>query len=118
MSLAKLINRSCTISRREPSDAEDEYGNEIPGVTLIDTICELQQRQRSEPGDEDETSDSTWTLFLLPSDALGTGDVVIVAGERYEVTGEPWPARNPRTGVVEHIEATVRRVAGAMDEPA
>ena len=40
-------------------------------------------------------------------------DGVVVAGQRYEFFGQPWPVTNEQTGVTHHIEATVTRVAGA-----
>lgn len=116
MSLTMLINRPCVIAHRVPSDTTDDYGNEIPGESLTSTVCEIQQRQRSEPADQGETSDTEWVVFLLPAEDLHTGDRVIVDGESYEITGDPWRARNPRTQAESHIEATARRTAGAEDE--
>ena len=47
---------------------------------------------------------------------MNTSDTVIVDGQEYELVGEPWDARNPRTRAQSHIEATVRRTRGADDE--
>ncbi len=116
MSLAKLINRPCVITRRQDSDTDDDYGNEIPDEDLVDTVCELQQRRRDEPDDQGETSDTTWALFLLPDTLIGTADTITVDDVEYELIGAPWEARNPRTQVVTHLEATVRRTAGAPDD--
>ena len=80
--------------------------------TLVETVGELQQTQRTEPGDAGETSDTRWLLVLPAGTVVNTGDAVIVDGEVYEVVGAPWPARNPRLGVASHIEASVRRTAG------
>lgn len=113
--LAQLINRPCLIVHRLSSTTTDSYGNEIPDEDLIEAVCELQQQQRTEPGTEGETSDTKWMLFLPAGTAITTGDSVEVDGHVYEVTGEPWPARNPRTQAESHIEATVRRVAGSED---
>lgn len=82
-------------------------------------MCELQQVPRrsvsGEPAAHPDVSDSLW-LLVLPADTLiDTGDAVIVDGHRYEVSGEPWVARNPRTQAVSHIEASLRRVAAATD---
>lgn len=112
--IAQLINRPCVIIART-TDSEDEYGNETTAESLVETVCELQQTQRSEQSDRAELSETTWTLFFLPDTDVQTNDTVVVGGESYELTGDPWEARNPRTGVMSHIEATARRTAGPED---
>src|SRR5688572_27552760 len=113
--LETLINRPCQILKRLESTTEDRYGNGIPDEAVIDTVCELQQRRRDEPDDQGELSDTYWDLFLPAGTDVNTGDVLIVDGDRYELFGDPWQARNPRTRVESHIEATVRRTASAGD---
>lgn len=106
-----LINRPCVITRG--SDAPpDDFGLEDPPEPgeEVETVCELQQRNRSEPGEDGEVSSSDWVLFLRADEVLGTADTVEVDGESYEVVGEPWRARNPLTRQFSHVEATVRRV--------
>lgn len=114
--LSTLLNRPCTITRRTQSGDVDAYGDAVDGTATASTVCELQQRQRSElPGVE--VSDTTWLLILPAGTDIDTGDKVTVTdtGEAFEMVGDPWPARNPRTGVESHVEATVRRVAGDFD---
>lgn len=114
--LSTLISRPCTITRRSSSGDLDDYGNETTTEDVVETVCELQQRQRSEPGDQAEFSDTNWVLFLLPDEAIDTSDVVTVDGHVFEMVGDPWVVRNPRTGVDSHIEATVRRTGDSEDE--
>lgn len=126
MSIARLINRPCTLLLRSRAETtEDEYGNPVVGETpRIDTVCELQQERRDEAADEGETSDTRWKLFLLPNILdeddepieVDTGDAVEVDGEVYELTGEPWRVRSPFNGRDSHVQATCRRVSGAGDE--
>lgn len=71
-----------------------------------------------------------WRLGLVRSAAghIDAGDRVIVGGrldgpdgktgipvpdvgEPFEVSGEPWPARNPRTQLVEYVECKLDRSA-------
>lgn len=113
MSLTTLINRPCTITRRSESGNTDDYGNDVPDEETVETVCELQQTQRMEPGNEGELSDTHWTLFLLPGTEISGADVVTVDGESYEVVGDPWNARNPLTQLPSHIEASLRRTAGS-----
>lgn len=118
MALINLLNRPVALTiRRRPSDPElDEYGNEIPDEQLVQTVCELQQTRRSEPGGEGELSQTDWLLILPAGTLARTGDTAIVDDQEYELIGDPWIARNPRTQVISHIECTVRRTAGADDE--
>lgn len=105
--IADLLNRACTITKGVDSDG---YGLDIlDDADLIDTVCELQQRNRSEAGDAGEISLSDWVVFLPAGTDLRTADKITVDGETFEVIGEPWPARNPRTQLASHVEATVRR---------
>lgn len=110
--LANLLNTPCQIVRRLPSAETDEYGNEIPGEELVSTTCSLQQRSRDEPGGAGELSITLWNLYLPTGTALSTGDAAVVGGHVYEVVGEPWDAREGSPAVW-HVEATVRRTAGA-----
>ena len=116
MTLSALLNRSVTITRRLATGTEDDFGNLVPDEETVETTGELQQRDREEPGSMGEVSDTEWLLILRPGTALHSGDVISCDGEDYEVTGEPWQVRNPRTQALSHVEATVRRTAGADDE--
>lgn len=111
MSIAGLLTLDCTITHRTASTA-DAYGDETSTTATVTTVCELQQRQRSETTDPGTIADSTWLLILPAGTTIGPGDSVTISGDAYEVHGEPWQARNPRTAVASHIEATVRKVEG------
>lgn len=115
--LSTLLNRPCTITRRSFGDEVDERGDYIATESAVETVCELQQKQRSEPEDQGELSDTTWLLILPAGTAIDTGDAVTMTdtGEEFEMVGDPWPARNPRTRAESHVEATVRRTAGDLD---
>lgn len=110
MTIAKLLNLPCTITHRQEGDQHDTYGNDLDDETTTTTVCELQQRQRAET--PNDIAGTTWALYLPAGTAIDAGDTVEIDGESYEVFGEPWPARNPVTQVVSHIEATARRTAG------
>lgn len=118
MTLAALLNRSLTIVRRSASGDTDDFGNDIPTETLVQAVGELQQRQRAEPGAEGELSDTQWALFLPAGTDITTGDAIVCDGEIYELIGDPWQARNPRTQQQSHIECTLRRTTSAGDEGA
>lgn len=109
MSIADLLTRTVTIVRRSDSGNTDDYGNAIPAETTTDTVGELQQQQRNEPGDQGETSDTRWALFLPAGTEIGTSDTVTVDGQAFEMVGDPWTVRDPETGSDSHLECTVRR---------
>ena len=114
MLVSRLITRPCSITRRVDSGEVNDYGDPVMTETTVETTCELQKQVRrasEEPAGHGEFSDTLWDLFLLPGTEVGTGDVVTVDGVAYEMVGEPWPVRHPRTGAQTHIEAGVRRTA-------
>lgn len=117
MPLSTLLNLPCTITRRSASGVNDDYGNEIPSETTLDTVCDVQQRQHadSEPGAQGELSDTRWLLVLPAGTDIRTGDKVEIDGHSYEMLGDPWEVRSPWTRQNHHVEATLRRTAGTED---
>lgn len=115
MTLSSLLNRPLTLVSRSDEGATDLYGNPAPTETQTAVLGELQQVRRTEPDDSGELSDTTWLLVLPAGTSVNTGDAVICDGEVYEVIGDPWNARNPRTEVISHVEATLRRTGTAWD---
>jgi hypothetical protein len=110
--LAQLINRECLLLRRVPGST-DELGNVIQTDDAVETVVELQQRRTDEH--DNTVSDTDWVAFFLPTEDVRSGDAVLVDGFKYEVVGDPWEARNPRTQAASHIEAGLRRTAGSED---
>lgn len=113
--LAQLLNTPCTLILRSASGSTDELGNEIPSETPVDTVCELQQKMRSEGGDEGEVSETDWLIILPAGTQVRTGDAALVGEYEYEMIGDPWHVRNPRIELESHVEITARRVAGSED---
>lgn len=113
MTLTALLNRPMTIVRRSAGATADEFGNIIDVEVAEDVFGELQQQQRSEPVAEGELSDTRWILFLPAGTELGTGDAIVCDGHIYELVGNPWDVRNPRTQDESHVEATLRRTSTA-----
>lgn len=116
MSLSQLLNRTCWIVQRSDDGDTDELGNEKPSEAELESVCEIQQNRRDEDESQGELSASDWLGVFPAGTALDTGDAVIVDGlGRFELIGAPWQVRNPRTQTESHVEATLRRVAGAED---
>lgn len=115
MSLAQLLNTPCTLLLRSPS-GEDDYGSETSTVEEVETVCEVQQQRRTEEDDQGELSDTGWLGIFPAGTDLRTGDGVRVEDlGTFELVGDPWPARNPRTQAESHLEATLRKTAGGED---
>ena len=117
--LSQLINRPCVIHRRLDTGTTDDYGNLIPDTLDVAAVCELQLRTSrgdNEPDRLGELSDTDWVAYFLPGTVINTGDTLEVDGQRYEMVGEPWHARNPRTQQASHIEAFLRRTASTGDD--
>lgn len=121
MSLAQMLNRPCTITHRSSGSEKDRYGDEMQSESDVDTVCELQQSRRSlsgrtsEPEENGDMSDTDWTGIFLPGTVIGSADTVMCGGDTFEVVGQPWEARNPRTGAFNHVEVPLRRTAGSEE---
>lgn len=113
MTLTRLINRPCTLLLRDNSDDVDDFSEEEAEPTEVETVCEIQQRNRQERGDQAELSDTTWNVFLPLGTEIDSGDAIRVddLGE-FELIGAPESKRNPLTQLESHVEATARRTAG------
>lgn len=109
-----LLTRPVTIVTRADSGT-DELGNVTFTDTETVTVGELQQRRRSETPDGG-LAETSWTLFLPAGTAIGANDRVQVDGDTFEVDGDPWPVRNPRSGADSHVEATLRRASAPGDQ--
>lgn len=112
MSLLELMSVPCELLSRYPDPGQtDPYGNPVQTETRTPSLCEIQQVSATEDhGDAVESN--TWRLFLPPDVPVRGWDAIELSGTgwRYEIEGDGWEVRNPRTGLVTHIEATVRRV--------
>lgn len=122
MDPTRLMTRTATITHVEPDpDNPDDYGNPGEEVTTTTAACELQQVVRTEDTVDTARQTEDWALFLAPTGEdeggylveteLEGSDRVEIDDQAYEVIGPPWQVRNPRTAVVTHIEARVRRVS-------
>lgn len=108
--ISNLLTRPATLHRTTTGGTVDEYGNAVEIVQDVAVLCELQQRRRDEPEGQGETSETDWVLFLPAGTALTTADTVTVEPlGTFEVVGDPWPARNPRTQQESHLECSVRK---------
>lgn len=145
MSVTALINKPCvlvnlTIDPDDPDPSHYDQGTPIPQRTETITVCELQP-MAARGAEENQRGHSTaindYIIFFRPGENVDAGSAVffsqslvddpllladdafaLLDGEGtdvYQITGKPHPWRNPRTGVVSHIEAQAVRSAGTED---
>jgi hypothetical protein len=111
--LADLLTQPVTVLAETRGSTIDAYGTGVPTVVPALTVGYLQQNSRAEK--EGFVPVETWLLILPAGTDLNADDQVIVAGEQFTVNGAPWPVANPRTGLVDHLEATLARAAGGLE---
>jgi hypothetical protein len=104
-----LLTLDAQLLRRDQSGPPDEYGN--PGWVVVGepVACELQMQTSFEDHGAALQS-STYRLILAPLAGVRGWDALELDGVTYELDGDAWLARNPRTGQLSHVEAIVRRV--------
>lgn len=111
MNVARLLTSTATVTGVADTGADDLFGDPTESTTTATFACWLHQEQRSEETANTDTQRERWTLYLDASAAglVDGGDRVTVDDVVYEMDGPSWPALNPRTQVVTHVECTVRR---------
>ena len=98
-----------TFTTADP-DVLDDFGDPTTTTTSRSFRCWLSQIHRAEATSNQDVQQETWVLYLDATAADVDGfDRVTVDGKTYDVAGPPWPAINPRTRQLTHVECTVRR---------
>lgn len=111
MSLATMLDETCTIISRAQTGAVDRYNS----PTWVETstagvACYIEQTQPKELTIGRETQIADFLGAFLADTVLDGSDRVIQGTHTYEVIGPPWEVWNPRTASVDHIEANLREV--------
>lgn len=109
MSLAGLLNQSCTITTRTDAATTDRYGNPDKTTAATTTTCYAEQRSRTEAAGEGLVAIEEWLVMLPTGTTVDAADQITVGSLVLEVVGPPWPVRNPRTQATSHIECTCRK---------
>lgn len=110
MSVAALMNQVCTITSRATGATVDRYGNPAVTETTSATTCYAEQTRRTEDTTNTDQQAQDWLVVLPAGTAVDGHDVITIGSLVLEVVGPPWPARNPRTQSVSHIEVSARMV--------
>lgn len=111
MTLAGLLNQTCTITTRTDAATKDRYGNPDQTEATVSTVCYAEQRQRTEASGEGLVAIEEWLVMLPVGTTVDAADKITVGTLALEVVGPPWPVRNPRTQSTSHLECTCRKAA-------
>lgn len=107
--LARLLTRPCVLVTRTPGPP-DVYGDPSWVESRNNALCYAEQTVASEPGDPNYQADE-WRVLLPAGAAVDGLDAVEVDGQRFEVLGPPWTAKDPRFNRDHHIELRARWTA-------
>ena len=105
----RLLTQACQILTVGEGTA-DVYGDATETTATSTTSCHLELVKSQELGDRN-VEESRWRVFLPGSVSLRGTDRLTINGSVYALDGDPWPAIRPLTGLVDHVEAVVRRLA-------
>ena len=121
MDAARLLKHTVLIEAVTQDGPPDAMGDPTEESTWSSFAGYVWQTSTSELGGNGVIVTEQWELALhrTAADAIHHGDRIIahgtlvdgepVGGETYEVEGEPWVARNPRTKAIEYVHARLRR---------
>lgn len=124
MDLSRVLRTPIIVEAVTQDGAPDEMGDPTEELVWTRYLGAVWQTGASEVTANTATASETWQLALDRS-AAGTlaagsrvyvdgeldtaGDYVAGTGEAFDVEGPPWPARNPRTLLVEYVQARIVR---------
>lgn len=107
--LSELINKPCTLVRRLKGSTTDDFGNTVPKIDEIDTVCELQLQSEQEPPTAGEATADVWTVFLMPGYEARAGDGLIQDDlGTFEFLGDSWVAESGSPDMW-HVEGRAKR---------
>ena len=113
MNPERLMPSTAAVTYPTGVGADDGMGDPTVTTTTASFRCAIWQATRNEDTDNRATAFEEWNIAVEPAGqtAMVAASSVVVDGSTFELYGPPWPARNLRTGVIEHIEATMRKTA-------
>lgn len=104
-----LLTEAVTLHLRTPG-AEDEHGNTATVEEDVEVPGYASRQIATEPaGGDAAVVGESLRLFLRAGAPVTGWDAVTIAEVKYEVIGVPWAVWNPRTAIVHHVEADIRR---------
>lgn len=110
MNVNHLLTSTATVDFVSSTGPVDEFGDPTEVVTTVSFRAWLSQTSRSDETANANSQIQRLAIYLDASAANVAGfDRVTVDGVLYELDGPPWPALNPRTRQITHVECTGSR---------
>ncbi len=119
-----MLTQRITVQRVTQDGTADEFGDPTEQTTYATYNGYVWQTSATEQTDRGQIEREGWQLMIDPgaAGALSAGDRIFVdatldgdgaptGGIPFELTGPPWPAKNPRTKLTEFVRAPLGRSA-------
>lgn len=110
MPASNLINLDGVLTKVTQDGAADPYNTPTATTTTAAVKCWYQQTSSSENTADTNQQTQTHDLFFRAGTDVTGFDSLAVDGFTFQILGPPWPAKNPRTQIVSHVEARGRQV--------
>lgn len=124
MDPSRLLRTPILVERVTQTGPPDEMGDPTEESTWLRFLGYVWQASSTETGSNGVIVTDQYQIALVRSanGLIHAGDRIVASGElddlgvpvpdvgeTYEVDGEPWPARNPRTQLIEYVQGRLVR---------
>lgn len=111
MSINRLLTQQL-LWQVTANTADDTYGDQVlaPIGQPIPVQGLIQQASSTEYLTDRDTVVTQWKAFLPAGTGITAFDTLSYGGQKFQVTGAPYPAFNPRTKTVSHLELNLTEV--------
>lgn len=126
MDLSRLLKQPIIVEHTTQDGPPDEMGDPTEETTWTRFLGYVWQTSANELTGNQQVETEQWSLAIERRAAgqLDAGDRIIAdgqldnlgalvpdVGQAFDVAGPPWPALNPRTQLVEYVQARLERSA-------
>lgn len=115
MNPLRLLPLTATVAQVDQTGPPDAFGDPTEVTTIATFRCWIWRGQAESAVTESTANENVqsdqYRIALEPAAAgeIDGHDRVTVDGLTYEVDGPTWPALNPRTNQITHVEGIIRR---------
>lgn len=107
------FGETVTLVRRVKAAEPDQFGNDVYTPTSVTvTDCVIWPRGSTEDAQGRDTITTGVAVLMQPGTAVAGIDAVLIAGQRYEVDGDPQTFRSPFTGRDPGVLLNLTRITG------
>lgn len=110
MDPTRLMRLTGTLVTPTGSTSKDAYNDDVPATASTTVKCWVEQTTATEDTVDTTQASEDRRLYLPVGCGATAQSTLAVGSDTYQVTGPPWTATNPRTGLPSHVEAKGRQV--------